>query len=60
MDSIKELAKLVAHYIKGETTKTKPYDTAATVKRIENGTAYVQIPGGVAETPVKLTIDAKE
>ena len=57
MDSIKELAQLVAHYIKGD--KTSPYDTAAKVKRISNGIAYVQIPGGVSETPVKLTIDAK-
>ena len=58
MDNTKDLAKLVAGYIKGD-KKTKAYDTAATVKRIENGTAYVQIPGGVPETPVKLTIDAK-
>ena len=60
MDNIKELARMVAHYIKGETTKTKPYDTAAKVKRIEGNTAYVEIPGGVSETPVKLTIDAKK
>lgn len=60
MDSIKELAKLVARYIKGDEKKTKAYDTSATVKRIANGIAYVQIPGGVSETPVKLTIDAKK
>ena len=40
--------------------KTKPYDTAAKVVRVENGTAWVHIPGGVDETPVKLTMDAKE
>ena len=39
--------------------KTKPYDTAATVLRVEGDTAYVHIPGGVDETPVQLTIDAK-
>ena len=39
--------------------KTKPYDTAATVLRVEGQTAYVHIPGGVNETPVQLTIDAK-
>ena len=39
--------------------KTKPYDTAATVLRVEGDTAYVHIPGGVEETPVQLTIDAK-
>lgn len=59
MDDIKQMAKTVAKCIKGDTKKTKAYDTAAKVKRIENGTAYVEIPGGVSETPVKLTIDAK-
>lgn len=38
---------------------TQPYDTQAEVKRIEDGIAWVHIPGGVDETPVKLTIDAK-
>lgn len=36
----------------------EPYDTTATVRRVENGKAYVHIPGGVDETPVALTIDA--
>lgn len=58
MDSVKELAKQIAKYIKGD-KKTKAYDTAAEVKRIVGNTAYVHIPGGVPETPVKLTIDAK-
>ena len=39
--------------------KTSPYDTTATVKRIEDGIAWVQIPGGVDETPVKLTVNAE-
>ena len=39
--------------------KTSPYDTQATVRRVENGVAWVHIPGGVDETPVKLTIAAK-
>ena len=39
--------------------KTSPYDTAATITRIEDGVAYVHIPGGVDETPVKMTMDAK-
>lgn len=42
------------------TEKTKAYDTTATVTRIEGSTAWVHIPGGVDETPVKLTIAAKE
>ena len=41
-----------------EQKKTTGYDTSATVRRIENGTAWVHIPGGVDETPVKLTINA--
>lgn len=39
--------------------KTSAYDTTATVRRIENGIAWVHIPGGVDETPVKLTINAE-
>lgn len=39
--------------------KTEPYDTEATVRRIEGGTAWVHIPGGVDETPVALTISAQ-
>lgn len=37
-------------------TRTSAYDTPATVRRVENGVAYVHIDGGVDETPVKLTI----
>ena len=35
------------------------YDTTATVKRVEGSTAWVHIPGGVDETPVRLTMNAK-
>lgn len=59
MDDIKQMAKTVAQCIKGDTKKTKGYDTAATVKRVDGNTVYVSIPGGVPETPVKKTIDAK-
>ena len=38
--------------------KTAAYDTQATVLRVEGDTAWVHIPGGVDETPVKLTIAA--
>lgn len=40
-------------------TGTQAYDTTATVRRIEGSTAWVHIPGGVDETPVRLTISAK-
>lgn len=35
------------------------YDATATVRRIDGNVAYVHIPGGVDETPVALTVDAK-
>lgn len=37
---------------------TKAYDTSATVTRVDGGTVWVHIPGGVDETPVKRTINA--
>ncbi len=40
--------------------KTQAYDTTAEVRRIEDGVAWVHIAGGVDETPVRLTINAKE
>ena len=40
--------------------KTKGYDTTATVTRVEGGTVYVHIPGGVDETPATKTINAKK
>lgn len=40
--------------------KTSGYDTRAEVLRVEGDKAWVHIPGGVDETPVALTIDAKE
>ena len=39
--------------------ETVPYDTTATVTRIDGSTAYVHIEGGVDETPVEMTISAK-
>ena len=45
--------------LKQSERKTSAYDTSATVRRIEGGIAWVHIPGGVDETPVKLTINAK-
>lgn len=45
--------------IKESGKKTQAYDTQATVRRIEGNTAWVHIPGGVDETPVKMTVKAK-
>ena len=41
-------------------TKTSPYDTSAEVKRVSGSIAWVHIPGGVDETPVQLTTNAKK
>lgn len=41
-------------------TSPQPYDTAATVVRVEEDTLWVHIPGGVDETPVQRTINASE
>lgn len=53
--------KILRDFTKALTTPkgTSAYDTQATVLRVEGNTAWVHIPGGVDETPVKMTIDAK-
>ena len=42
------------------TKKGGAYDTSATVTRIDGNTVWVHIPGGVDETPAKLTVNAAE
>lgn len=51
----------LAQQIAGLLKKDSPsgYDTTATVTRVEGGTAWVHIPGGVEETPVRMTVNAK-
>lgn len=56
---IKKLSNLLKGNKSGLNRKIEPYDTQAEVKRIENGIAWVHIAGGVDETPVNLTINAK-
>ena len=56
---IKKLSNLLKGNESGLNRKIEPYDTQAVVKRIENGIAWVHIAGGVDETPVNLTINAK-
>lgn len=56
---IKKLADVLCGLIFDKRERDpEPYDTMAEVRRVENGKAYVHIPGGVDETPVDLTIDA--
>lgn len=59
--SLNEIVKTMQDAVNRQAEQAKPggYDTTATVRRIEDGVAWVHIPGGVDETPVKLTIDAK-
>lgn len=52
-----DLSNLISA-IKESKPKTAAYDTTATVRRIEGNTAWVHIPGGMDETPVRLTVDA--
>lgn len=61
MSEINGIAKEIVKTLREDKKKgTKPYDTQATVLRVEDGTAWVKIPGGVDETPVQLTMSAKE
>lgn len=43
-----------------QSKKSAPYDTQAEVRRVDGDTAWVHIPGGVDETPVQLTTNAKK
>lgn len=58
MANIKTVKDLMAAIRETERT-TKAYDTTATVTRVAGSTAWVHIPGGVDETPVMKSIDAK-
>lgn len=60
MNDTQILRSLMESMQKTSQPKTSPYDTTAEVRRIEDGVAWVHIAGGVDETPVRLTINAKE
>ena len=60
MNQIQILRSLMESMQTASKPRTSAYDTTATVRRIEDGVAWVHIPGGVDETPVKLTVNAKE
>ena len=53
------IIKDIVAAVKESDKKPMAYDSTAMVRRIEGSTAWVHIPGGVDETPVKLTIAAK-
>ena len=61
MNVVDQLAKQMADSIKESINKgPSPYDVQAEVRRVEDGVAWVHIPGGVDETPVNLTMNAKK
>lgn len=61
MNTTDKLAKEIKKQItSSDNRKPKPYDAQAEVLRVEDGVAWVHIPGGVDETPVRLTINAKK
>lgn len=55
-----ELSKQLVDAMKQSAeSKTSAFDSIGTVRRVKDGIAYVHLAGGVDETPVQLTVDAK-
>ena len=54
------ISEMIQALKEAQDSAPKPFDTPAEVLRIEGDTAWVQIPGSDDETPVNLTIAAKE
>lgn len=53
------IVKSMTNVLKTADKSPSPYDTQAEVVRVDGDTAWVHIAGGVDETPVKMTINAK-
>lgn len=56
----KAVKDFVAVLTEPNKNKTSAFDTQAEVVRVDGDTAWVHIPGGVDETPVQLTVNAKK
>ena len=56
--SMNDIVKKLQQAVDRQANNAQPtaYDTPATVRRVEDGIAWVHLPGGVDETPVKQTI----
>ena len=54
-----KVIKEMTEALKLANSGTKPYDTTAEVLRVEEGIAWVHIPGGADETPVQMSINAR-
>ena len=59
MNKDKQVVDMLYNAINNKKPKTSSYDTTATVKRVKGNTAWVHIPGGIDETPVKMTVNAQ-
>lgn len=58
--SIDNLAKTLYQTLSDtDNKKPKPADDQATVTKVDGDTVWVKIPGGVDETPVRRTVNAK-
>lgn len=55
-----KLMKELMETIRQKENGPQPYDTTAEVVRVDGGTAWVSIPGGEGETPVQMSINARE
>lgn len=55
----KTLGSIIDSIIEAKKDETEAYDSPATVLRTDGDTLWVHIDGGVDETPIKRTIDAK-
>lgn len=59
MAKIDRVAKTLMNAIReSDKKRTSAYDSQATVTRVEGSTAWVHIPGGVDETPARMTMSA--
>ena len=53
------LIKDMSAALNAKPKQPSPYDTTAEVTRIDGNTAWVHIPGGVDETPVQMSVNAR-
>lgn len=55
-----KLIKDMSAALNAKPKQPSPFDTTAEVVRVEGDTAWVHIPGGVDETPVQMSVNARE
>ena len=58
--AVEDLGKKFTRVIRQQDKRqTSPYDSVGKVIRVEDGIAWVHLAGGVDETPVRLTVNAR-